>query len=78
MGQYRTYPAKFKAETVIESLRGQKSDAQICRERGIAPDLLSRWRQHFLERAERLFASDQARSWTRCTCTSGCTRHWAT
>ncbi len=62
MGKYRTYKPEFKAEVVHESLRGQKTDAQICREHEIAPDLLSRWRAQFLERAPQLFATDQTRS----------------
>jgi transposase-like protein len=62
MGKYRTYKPEFKAEVVLESLRGQKTDAQICREREIAPDLLSRWRTQFLERAPQVFATDQTRS----------------
>ncbi len=62
MGKYRTYKPEFKAEVVLESLRGQKTDAQICREHEIAPDLLSRWRAQFLERAPQLFATDQTRS----------------
>jgi len=62
MGKYRIYSRDFKAEVALESLRGQKSDAQICRERDIAPDLLSRWRQQLLERAPLLFASPQSRS----------------
>jgi transposase-like protein len=62
MGKYRIYKPEFKAEVVLESLRGQKTDAQICREHEIAPDLLSRWRTQFLERASQLFATDQTRS----------------
>jgi len=62
MGKYRIYKPEFKAEVVLESLRGQKTDAQICREREIAPDLLSRWRTQFVERAPQLFATDQTRS----------------
>ena len=62
MGKYRIYSRDFKAEAVLEALRGQKTDAQICRERDIAPDLLSRWRQQLIERAPLLFATDQTRS----------------
>jgi transposase-like protein len=36
----RTYTAQFKFETVLEVLRGEKSVAQICRERGINDSLL--------------------------------------
>src|SRR3990170_5002552 len=62
MGKYRIYSPDFKAESALESLRGQKSDAQICRERDVAPDLLSRWRQQLLERAPLLFVTNHSRS----------------
>ncbi len=62
MGKYRTYEAAFKVEVVLEALRGEKTLAQICRERGIAQDLLCRWRQDFLARAPQLFASPQQQS----------------
>lgn len=35
----RTYSAEFKLDTVMEGLRGEKSVAQICRERGIKDTL---------------------------------------
>src|SRR5947209_2748416 len=62
MGKYRTYEAAFKTEVVLEALRGEKTPAQICRERGIAQDLLCRWRQDFLARAPQLFAAPPAQS----------------
>jgi transposase-like protein len=62
MGKYRIYKPELKVAVVLESLCGQKTDAQICREHEIAADLLSRWRAQFLERAPQLFATDQARS----------------
>ncbi len=62
MGKYRTYEAAFKVEVVLEALRGEKTLAQICRERGIAQDLLCRWRQDFLARAPQFFASPQQHS----------------
>jgi transposase len=51
----RSYTAQFKFETVIEVLRGEKSVAQICRERGINDALLYTWKQAFLERGSSLF-----------------------
>lgn len=62
MGKYRTYEAAFKVEVVLEALRGEKTLAQICRERGIAQDLLCRWRQDFLTRAPQLFAAPAPQS----------------
>ena len=55
----RKYTPEFKAQVVLESLTGQKSQAQICREHNISPDLLCRWRQQFLDKAHLIFASSQ-------------------
>ena len=55
MTQRRSYSPQFKAEVVIESLKGEKSPAQICRERGIGHDLLSKWRKEFLEKSHLAF-----------------------
>ena len=52
----RNFSAEFKFETVLEALRGEKSAAQICRERDINENLLSRWKQEFLEQGASLFA----------------------
>ena len=51
----RTFDAQFKFETVIEALRGEKSAAQICRERAINDNLLSRWKQEFLSKGSEVF-----------------------
>lgn len=46
----RTFNAEYKFETVMEALRGEKTSAQICREREISENLLSRWKSEFVER----------------------------
>jgi transposase-like protein len=51
----RTFSAAFKFETVMEAVRGEKSAAQICRERDINENLLSRWQQEFLHHGPELF-----------------------
>ncbi len=51
----REYEPRFKLETVLELLKGEKTQAQICRERGISEDLLSRWKVVFQERAPGIF-----------------------
>lgn len=51
----RTFRAEFKFETVIEALRGEKSAGQICRERDISENLLSRWKQEFLSKGPEVF-----------------------
>jgi len=62
MGKYREYDAEFKARVVLEALQGGRSQAEICREHGIAADLLCRWRDAFLERAPELFTTRRERS----------------
>lgn len=57
MTKHRHYDADFKVRVVLEALEAKKTMAQICREHGIAQDLLSRWRQDFLARAPQLFAT---------------------
>jgi len=57
----RKYTPDYKFETVMESIRGEKSKAQICRERNITESLLYRWQQDFLEKGPSLFA-DQRQS----------------
>jgi transposase len=51
----RTFSAEFKFETIVEALRGEKSAAQICREREINENLLSRWKQEFLQQGAEVF-----------------------
>jgi transposase-like protein len=57
--KHRQYSAEFKLETVLEGLRGEKSVAQICRERGIRDSLYYKWRDAFKERAPGIFASQE-------------------
>ena len=51
----RTFNAEFKLDTVMEGVRGDKSIAQICRERGITDSLYYKWREQFVERAAEVF-----------------------
>ncbi len=51
----RKYSPQFKLETVLESMRSEKSKAQICRERNITDSLLYRWEQEFMDKAPSIF-----------------------
>jgi transposase-like protein len=51
----RTFTAEYKFETVLEALRGEKSAAQICREREINENLLSRWKAEFVASGAQVF-----------------------
>jgi len=48
MTKRREFGAQFKLETVLEGLRGERSIAQLCRERNITDSLYYKWRDEFL------------------------------
>jgi transposase len=56
----RKFSAEFKLDTVMEGLRGEKSVAQICRERDISESLYQKWKALFQERAVEIFADRRA------------------
>ena len=63
MATKRKFTPEYKARLVLEMLTEQKSIAQMSREYGIKDNVLSRWKQEFIERSPQLFqirpASDQ-------------------
>ena len=52
----RRFEPEFKAQVVLELLRGEKTMAQLCREHAIGADLLGSWRTVLFNRAPELFA----------------------
>ncbi len=56
----RKHTSEFKFETVLEGLRGEKTVAQLCRERDITESLYYKWRDTFLAQAPGVF-TDQRR-----------------
>lgn len=56
MSKRREFSAQYKLETVLEGLRGEKSVAQICRERDITDSLYYKWRDEFMQYAPAIFA----------------------
>lgn len=60
MAKQRRHSAQFKFETVMESLRGEKTKSEICRERNLTKSLLWKWEQAFLEQGPTVFENDQA------------------
>ena len=57
----RKFSAEFKLDTVMEGLRGQKSIAEICRERDITEPLYYQWKQRFEEQALQIFEDQRQR-----------------
>ena len=53
--KYRTFTPDFKLDTVMEGIRGEKSIAQICRERKIKDTQYYKWREMFLKNAADIF-----------------------
>ena len=62
MAKRRKFTAKFKAEVVLEALRGEASQAELCRRHNLSEDQLSQWKQQFLENAASVFASTDKQS----------------
>ena len=61
MSKRRTFTPEFKAQIVLEELTGIKDKADICREYQLRPQVFSRWREEFLERAPEIFATQPSR-----------------
>ena len=53
----RTFTPEFKVSVVLEALRGESSQAALCRHHNLSEDQLSKWKQQFLENAASLFES---------------------
>lgn len=58
--QRRSFTPTFKATVALQALRGEKSQAALCREHNLSPDLICRWKQTVEEQAQQLFANATA------------------
>ena len=61
MSKRRTFTPEFKAQVVLEELTGVKDRDEICREYRRRPQVFSRWREEFVERAPEIFATERSR-----------------
>jgi len=61
MSERRAFTPEFKARIVLEELTGVKDKAEICREYQLWPQVLSRWREEFVEQAPEIFATAPSR-----------------
>ena len=55
MTKRRKFKPEFKAQVVLETISGAKTQAEIARQHRIKPDLIARWRRQFLENAAGIF-----------------------
>lgn len=53
----RRFTPAFKADVALQALRGEKSQAALCREHNLSPDMVCRWKQTLEEQAQDLFAN---------------------
>ncbi len=61
MAKRRNFSAEFKAEVVLAVLSGAKSQAKVCREHRLSPQLFGNWKRQFLENAALAFEQDKRR-----------------
>ena len=53
----RTFTPEFKAEVVLEALRGESSQAELCRRHNLSEHQLSKWKQQAVENITTGFTS---------------------
>ncbi len=58
MTTHRSFTPEFKAQVVLEVLTGVRSASEACQHYQLKPDLVSRWKGQFLERAATVFATE--------------------
>jgi transposase-like protein len=54
----RSFSAEFKAQVVLQLLRGDASPAELCRKHNLKPQLLANWKAVVLEQLPTLFEGD--------------------
>ena len=59
MAKRRRFTAKFKAEVVLEALRGESSQAELCRRYNLSENQVSTWKRQLLENVETFFESPE-------------------
>ena len=64
MAKRRNFTPEFKAEVVLEALRGESSQAELCRRHNLSEQQLSKWKQkqQVVENVATLFASTDQQS----------------
>jgi len=58
----KRYDGTFKAKVVLESLKNEKTIAELASDYGVHPNQITQWRKQVLEDLPALFSSKQARN----------------
>ena len=62
MVQQQRFTPEFKARVVLEMISGVTTTAEACRQHNLKPQLLSRWKAEFVEKAPSVFQSKEQNS----------------
>ena len=66
MAKRTRYTPEFKAEVVLEALRGDGSQAELCRRHNLSEQQVSKWKQQVIENLASLFGSKDKASADAC------------
>ena len=55
----RTFTPEFKAEVVLEALRGESPQVELRRRHNLSEDQLSKWKQQVVENVASVFTSKE-------------------
>ena len=62
MAQRRRFTSEFKTRVVLELISGVKTPSEVCRQHSLKPQVVSRWKAEFLDKASCVFQSEEQRS----------------
>ena len=62
MAKRRKFTPKFKAEVVLEALRGETSQAELCRRHNLSENQVSTWKRQLFENVETFFEATDKQS----------------
>lgn len=65
MKQQRKYTSQFKVGLVMQYLKGSKTQADICRENNLNPNLLNKWLKQFEEQAMTIFEPNKVKEFQK-------------
>jgi len=58
----RKFTSKFKTKVALEAIKDQKSLAELAEKFNLHPNQVSQWKREFLNKAENIFDSGNAKS----------------
>ena len=56
-GYKKRYGSKYKAKVALESIKGEKTAAELASQYGIHATQIARWKKHMLENLPELFSN---------------------